>query len=184
MPGQILIKDRARSYRNGRTTHTLTHTHAPPPSPHTHSQHTEVTYHSSWHMSGTRGEAMLLWHTPAHTTVGNFKGEFTGLEKRRFTHLFCDTCCAGIRAGKFRNGHAPGGVKSRPTCQQPAGATLVCIVSDSTKKIQKNVIFIKKNVNGKNRIFLKFTWKKPIFSLSTRNLLPLITEFDWLYSCC
>ena len=25
--------------------------------------------------------------------------------KRRFTHLFCDTCCAGLRAGKFRNGH-------------------------------------------------------------------------------
>ena len=25
--------------------------------------------------------------------------------KRRFTHLFCDMCCAGIRAGKFRNGH-------------------------------------------------------------------------------
>ena len=25
--------------------------------------------------------------------------------KRRFTHLFCDTCCAGIRAGKFRNNH-------------------------------------------------------------------------------
>ena len=48
---------------------------------------------------------MLLWHTPAHATVRNFKGEFTGLEKRRFMHLFCDTCCAGIRAGKFRNGH-------------------------------------------------------------------------------
>ena len=48
---------------------------------------------------------MLLWHTPAHATVGNFKGEFTGIEKRRFTPFFCDTCCAGIRAGKFRNGH-------------------------------------------------------------------------------
>ena len=48
---------------------------------------------------------MLLWQTPAHATVGNFKGEFTGIEKRRFTPFFCDTCCAGIRAGKFRNGH-------------------------------------------------------------------------------
>ena len=56
-------------------------------------------------IAGGRGEATLLWHTPAHARVGNFKGEFTGLEKRRFTHLFCDTCCAGIRAGKFRNGH-------------------------------------------------------------------------------
>ena len=30
---------------------------------------------------GGRGEAML-WHTPAHVTVGNFKGEFTGLRLR------------------------------------------------------------------------------------------------------
>ena len=41
----------------------------------------------------------------AHATAGNFKGEFTELEKRRFTHLFCDMCCTGISAGKFRNGH-------------------------------------------------------------------------------
>ena len=41
----------------------------------------------------------------AHATVGNFIGEFMGLEKRRFAHFFCDMCCAGIRAGKFRNGH-------------------------------------------------------------------------------
>ena len=39
---------------------------------------------------------MLLWHTPAHATVGNFKGELTGIEKRRFTPFFCDMCCAGI----------------------------------------------------------------------------------------
>ena len=54
---------------------------------------------------------MLLWHMPAHSTVGNFKGEFTGL-KSRFTYMFHPKFVTGLwhvlhwdKRGKFRNGH-------------------------------------------------------------------------------
>ena len=128
MPGQILIKAQERP--NHTHTHTqvaragthtqsctpahthththscaCTHTHAPHPHPH----HTVVTYHSSWHVSLRNIRRTERGNVVAHacTRYGRQlqRGIYGTQIKRRFTHLFCDTCCAGIRAGKFRNGH-------------------------------------------------------------------------------
>ena len=73
--------------------HTHTHTQAHPPHQH---QHTAVTYHSSWHVSLRNSRRTGRGNVVAHVTVGNFKGEFTGLRLREDSNICSVTRAAGV----------------------------------------------------------------------------------------